>query len=275
MASGGSKVVRGNFLGTGSSLDVRTVGFRPRSVKLLNVSGSVIGEWLEGMADAAALKQSNDGGSVSPCVLGQPVLADNDRIVTTVDWADGTLSIAAQPDCPRNITIALTDADNSVTGTITVTGKDAQGRTVVETMSPLGTGAGKTLTGTKIFASVTSVVISGSAGATTDDEVIVGVGVKIGLPMDIASSSKVLNAYLGGVRQSSPTIVTGTSISSIDASAGTYDGSKVLIVWMELPNQLVGFVSSNGITPLSDGFRLGADTDLNVNGETVYFECIE
>jgi hypothetical protein len=28
-----------------------------------------------------------------------------------------------------------------------------------------------------------------------------------------------------------------------------------------------------GITPLSDGFRLGNDSDLNVAGEKVYYEC--
>jgi hypothetical protein len=35
------------------------------------------------------------------------------------------------------------------------------------------------------------------------------------------------------------------------------------------------FITSNGITPLSDGFRLGADADLNVAGELVYYEATE
>jgi len=275
MASGGSKVVRGNFLGTGSSIDARTVGFRPRSVKLFNVTGSVTAAWLEGMADASAVKQSNDGGSVSPCVLGQPVLADVDRVVDDQLFADGALVLAAQPDCPRNLTIALTDADNSCAGTILVTGKDTLGRTVTETISPDGLGGGKTLTGTKIFASVTSVVVSLAAGAGGGDLVNVGVGNKIGLPLDIAASAKVQDVYLGGTRIASPTIVTGTSISSVDVSAGTYDGSKLMIVWLVAPNQLVSLISSGGITPLSDGFRLGTDADLNVSGEQVYFECID
>jgi hypothetical protein len=275
MASGGSKVARGSFLGTGSSIDCRVVGFRPRSVKLFNVSGSVLGTWIEGMADAAVLKQSNDGGSVSPCFLGQPVLADVDRIVDDQAFADGSLTIAAQLDCPRNITIALTDADNSCTGTILVTGKDNQGRAVTETISPDGLGGGKTLTGTKIFASVTSVVVSLAAGAGGGDLVNVGVGNKIGLPLDIAASSKVLDVYLGGTRIAAPTIVTGTSISTVDVSAGTYDGAKAMIVWLSVPNQLASLASSGGITPLSDGFRLGTDADLNVSAELVYFECIE
>jgi hypothetical protein len=33
----------------------------------------------------------------------------------------------------------------------------------------------------------------------------------------------------------------------------------------------IAFATSNGITPLADGFRLGADSDLNVAGEVVHF----
>jgi hypothetical protein len=168
------------------------------------------------------------------CFLGQPVIADIDRIVVTVDWADGTLSLAAQPDCPRNITIALTDADNSVTGLITVIGEDPDGQAVVETMAPDGLGGGKTLTGSKVFAKVTSVVISNTGGApTTDDEVVVGVGVKIGLPMNILAAADVRHVYLGGTRIASPNITTGASTSTVDASAGTYNGTKVLQAFVQ------------------------------------------
>lgn len=34
-------------------------------------------------------------------------------------------------------------------------------------------------------------------------------------------------------------------------------------------------ITSNGITPLADGFTLGADTDLNVSGELVRYYCSE
>jgi len=33
------------------------------------------------------------------------------------------------------------------------------------------------------------------------------------------------------------------------------------------------FITSNGITPLANGFTIGADTDMNVAGERVYFEA--
>jgi hypothetical protein len=33
----------------------------------------------------------------------------------------------------------------------------------------------------------------------------------------------------------------------------------------------ISHITTNGITPLSDGFALGADTDLNVSGESGWF----
>ncbi|MFA4944457.1 MAG: hypothetical protein WC789_07125 [Lentisphaeria bacterium] len=131
------------------------------------------------------------------------------------DWADGALVLAAQPDVPRNVTIALTDADNSCTGLITVTGVDHQGRAVVETMSPDGAGGGKALVGTKIFARVTSVVISGAAGFAPGDQVSCGFGLKFGIPFDLSAGAEVLHAYVEGVRQAGPTITTGVSLSGI------------------------------------------------------------
>lgn len=167
-------------------------------------------------------------GSVS-LFMGQPVLADADRIVTTILFNNGTKTIAAQPDCPRNITATLTDADDSVVGLLTITGKDMMGRTIVETMAPDGEGAGKTLTGTKIFAKIDSVVVSGASGAEVDvDMLVVGVGNVIGVPYDVPDVDAVRHVYLGGTRIATPTVAIGTSISGIDASAGTYNGAKVL-----------------------------------------------
>lgn len=33
--------------------------------------------------------------------------------------------------------------------------------------------------------------------------------------------------------------------------------------------------TTNGVTPTSDGFTLGADADLNVDGELIYYEMFE
>jgi hypothetical protein len=33
------------------------------------------------------------------------------------------------------------------------------------------------------------------------------------------------------------------------------------------------FLTTTGITPLANGFTIGADTDLNVSGEVIYYEA--
>lgn len=165
------------------------------------------------------------------CFMGAPLLADVDRIVTAVDWGDGALTIAAQPATPCNITAVLTDANDSVTaGILTITGVDPMGRTVVETLDLTD---GKTLTGTKIFASVTSAVISGTAGtvAAGTDQVTVGVGNVIGLPMDLTSDDEVMAVWFDNTFvpiASLDAIATGESTSGINYSSGTYDGTKLM-----------------------------------------------
>jgi hypothetical protein len=62
MSSGVCRSVVGAFTGTGADLEVRTVGFRPKYVKVINVSAdNAAGEWLEGMADDSAVKTITDG----------------------------------------------------------------------------------------------------------------------------------------------------------------------------------------------------------------------
>lgn len=165
---------------------------------------------------------------VSNVFLGQPIDADNDRIVVSVQIADGDQILAAQPDVPRNITATLTDADNSVSAEVVIRGKDPHGRPVEETMSPDGAGGGKTLTGTKIFAQVDQVEVSDTAGSAVGDNLVVGVGDLIGLPNDINDEQEVLAAYLGGAKVTPDAIATGESTSGIDVNSATMDGSKVM-----------------------------------------------
>jgi hypothetical protein len=48
-----------------------TTGFKPRYVKILNVDGLCMEEWIEGMADASALKTVDSGsGTTPPTVRG-------------------------------------------------------------------------------------------------------------------------------------------------------------------------------------------------------------
>lgn len=182
--------------------------------------------------DEKSLLAKMEAGAQS-AYLGTPVVADPDLIVTSTDWKTIGLTVAAQPDVPRNLTVALTDVNNSVTGLLTITGIDPAGRRVVETMAPDGAGAGKTLTGTKIFARVDSAIITDSAGeANGTDVIVIGVGDVIGLPMDVEAEAAVPNVYLDGARVASPVVSVGVSESGVDVSAGTYDGAKVLYAFV-------------------------------------------
>ena len=84
MASGAARVMRGSFVGTGAALTVRTVGFRPRSVKLFNQTGLATAQWVVGMTDLAGLKQVTDGtislmtAGVTPLSNGFGLGADSD-----------------------------------------------------------------------------------------------------------------------------------------------------------------------------------------------------
>jgi hypothetical protein len=163
-----------------------------------------------------------------PAFMGQPVLADVDRVVVSCDWADGALSIAAQPDCPRNLTVTVTDADTSITGgIITFVGKDAQGRSVSEVMDITD---GLTWVGTKVFAKVTSATISGTTGTATPstDVLTVGVGDKIGTCVDLGATAEVVHVYLGNALVTPDAVAVGEAQSSIDAHTATYNGSKIM-----------------------------------------------
>lgn len=95
MASGVERTVCGAVKGTGSNLDVRTVGFRPKVVELLNITGLVKANWSESMADAAAMKQVTAGtisaittGGVTPLSDGFRIGADTDINVSNeiIHW---------------------------------------------------------------------------------------------------------------------------------------------------------------------------------------------
>lgn len=85
MGSGVSKTRTGSFIGTGSVVEVRGVEFRPRVVRLFNVTDPTQAEWVEGMADDTMMKltdapaltyASSDG--VTPRSDGFDVGADAD-----------------------------------------------------------------------------------------------------------------------------------------------------------------------------------------------------
>lgn len=91
MSSGVQRAAQGSVVGTGSAINVRTVGFRPSSVKLFNVTGLVIAEWKATMADASLVKQVTDGTISFPTTLGITPLSNGFTI-----GADTDVNVAAE-----------------------------------------------------------------------------------------------------------------------------------------------------------------------------------
>lgn len=105
--------------------------------------------------------------------------AVTNRIVASANMKVGAYTIAnASPVWAGGalITCTATAGDTPDTmGTLAVVGKDLHGNTISETLSPV---AGSTVTGTKIFRSVTSVTGAGwviDAVEATNDTIVVGV----------------------------------------------------------------------------------------------------
>lgn len=95
MGSGVRLSARGSFVGTGAQLDVLTPGFRPKRVRLLNVTGVCIGEWQDSMADAAMFKTVDSGSGTTDISFattnGITPLANGFRL-----GADADLNVAAE-----------------------------------------------------------------------------------------------------------------------------------------------------------------------------------
>ena len=89
MGSGGTRIETGKFYGTGADKTIRTVGFRPSMVELINLSSDDKMKWVEGMADAAGHKTVKAGassfvtsGGVTPLSDGFKLGADTDMNVS-------------------------------------------------------------------------------------------------------------------------------------------------------------------------------------------------
>lgn len=189
------------------------------------------------LVPTAAEKAMNEAHAlgVLNLYLGTPAVLDVDRIVNELDpIADGAMTIIAQPDVPRNLICDIVDANSSTTaGTVTVAGLDMMGN-VIEEIFLIAAGGTTTLVGTKIFASVTSVVITNEAGAASGDTVAIGIGDLIGLGMPIANTSAVKYTAIADVPVTPDAIQVGdVSLAAVNATGATYDGSKAMRVLVQ------------------------------------------
>lgn len=83
--SGGTRVHHGSFIGTGADLEIKTVGFRPKRVEIINQTGLVTAVWTETMADDSMAKRVTAGdmtfvttNGITPLSAGFAIGADAD-----------------------------------------------------------------------------------------------------------------------------------------------------------------------------------------------------
>ncbi len=84
MSSGVQVSKNGAVTGTGANLDIRVVGFRPRRVELVNLTGLVTAYWADTMADGTGIKRVT-AGDMTAMVAGITPLSDGFRIGTDAD----------------------------------------------------------------------------------------------------------------------------------------------------------------------------------------------
>lgn len=85
MASGGSRKMTGSFVGTGADLEVRTVGFRPKHVQIINIGGLCTAEWVAGMADDSMVLRVTAGTMTVPTTNGITPLSDGFAVGANAD----------------------------------------------------------------------------------------------------------------------------------------------------------------------------------------------
>ncbi len=167
--------------------------------------------------------------------LGAPEVEDTDSIVADGNMKNGSYTIAGQPDVPRTISMTVTkETANDTMGTVTITGTDALDQSITEEVTPNNgdTSSGYTES-TKAFKTVESIVGEGWEMATANDQIQFGYGKKIGLPIALSTIDNVLLCLLDrDVQAHTPAVGDPGSVAEtvIDASAGTYDGTKVMQV---------------------------------------------
>jgi hypothetical protein len=172
--------------------------------------------------------------------LGAPGLASSNRIVATHTMSRAAMTIAnasAADGLARNVTVTGTQAGGAddTGATVHVVGTNVDGDVITEDIVPVN---GSTVAGAKAFKTVTAVSQPAWViGGTTADTLVVGVGNKVGMPSSLLrgngrpdAANKVILVVLGGAIVA-PTVawdIDEPEKNTVDASAGTYDGTKLL-----------------------------------------------
>lgn len=167
-----------------------------------------------------------------------PLAADTDGVLTalTDDGAEAVVtSFDGQPDVARCITATAGGTAGDIKAIqVTVDGTDIEGNVITEDLPAFTVNTAGTVTGSKAFATVTSVTIPAhdGTGATT----AIGFGDKLGLPHKLAINTVFpgLTALDNTVEGTDPTVaVSATALESntVDLNSAM-DGNQVDLYYL-------------------------------------------
>jgi len=149
--------------------------------------------------------------------------ASGTAIVNAEDCSDFSskydCTIAAQPDCPRNVTLDITDANTGISAfTIRVRGLDSQGNQAVEEFLFAG---GLDQTGNIAFSYIDEVTIENMVGNAGADTVSIGAGTKFGLGNKIYATADVFKVKENNADYSGAANVTvNATYNTVDFETG-------------------------------------------------------
>jgi hypothetical protein len=227
--------------GVGSALDAKTSGRilvgNGTTLASVAVSGDAT------MASTGALTIANDAiteakldnNLLTKKLRAQPALADDDYFVTTVAAKATAYTLAHSSSSDglcRNVTVthATVDDTDTFTGGFSVVGTNYLNEAITDTILVSADGVA---TGVYAFKNITSITSAGWVqGGATADNIKVGFGDRIGMPFACNNASAFTLCTLGTAIINNPTVTISSYVhlTTVDASSGTYDGSKYLVV---------------------------------------------
>lgn len=183
------------------------------------------------------------GVSVAQCFVSKLVIAAAKATVAsttgihaavTDTGADQTVTTGiTQPSVPRNITATAGGTSGDVKAIqVVITGTNYADEVITETLPAFTVNTTGSVTGSKAFKTVTSILIPAhdGTGATT----AIGFGEKLGLP-DKLPTNTVLLASLGGTKEgTAPTVTTSTTAlesNTVDLNSAL-NSSEVAIYYL-------------------------------------------
>ena len=164
-------------------------------------------------------------------VLGTPAAASANAVLASTSMTNAAYVFATPITnaVARNITATTTAVNGAdVVGSLVIAGKDITGAALTETLTLATNGIAY---GTNAFKVVSALTGSGYTATGTNDTIVVGTGVKLGLPVPLPAGTASVLTTVAGVPTTTSAHAGAIPTSTVDASAGTYNGSNEVVAY--------------------------------------------